>query len=131
MILRNSHVAQGWVNSTMCEVKTCTNDVIFMCNLNTDECKPIFCVTQCIPIPRANFHLCRQQFPMMHAFAVTTHKIQGSTLLRIAILCSDKYFSSGQMYVMISRVQKLNDLFLIEFDPKTFPSKVKLSEFFK
>ena len=131
MILRNSHVRQGWVNGTMCEVETCTNDVIFVRNLNTDERRPIFRVTQRIPIPGANFHLCRQQFPMMLAFAVTTHKIQGSTLPRIAILCSDKYFASGQMYVAISRVRKLNDLFLLEFDPKTFPSKVKLSEFFK
>ena len=131
MILCNSHVRQGWVNGTMCEVETCTDDVIFVRNLNTDERKPIFRVMQRIPIPGAKFHLCRQQFPMMFAFAITTHKIQGSTLLCIAILCIDKYFASSQMYVTISCMRKLDDLFLLEFDPKTFPSKVKLSEFFK
>ena len=66
----------------------------------------------------------------MLAFSVTAHKIQGSTLPPIAILSNDKYFANNQMYVAINCVQKLNDLFLLEFNPKTFPSKVGLSEFF-
>ena len=131
MVLRNSHVKQGWVNGTMCEVELCTDDIIFVRNLHTGERKPIFRETQRVPFPGANFHLCRQQFPIMLAFAVTVHKIQGSTLPRIAILCSDKYFASGQMYVAVSRVRNLDDLFLLDFDPNTFPSKVKLSEFFE
>lgn len=68
---------------------------------------------------------------MMLTFTITMHKIQGSMLSCIVILCNDKYFASSQMYIIVNSIQKLNDLFLLEFDPKTFPSKFESSKFYQ
>ena len=76
MVLRNLHTKQGWVNGTMCEVETCTPDVIFIRNLYTSERRPIFRENQRIRLPSANFYIRQQQFPLMLAFAVTIHKTQ-------------------------------------------------------
>ena len=131
MLLRNTNIEQGWVNGTICEVETCTDDVIYVKNLRTGVRRPIFRVNQHISMHNGNFTACRKQFPIMPAFAVTIHKVQGSTLRRVAIVCDDKFFASGQMYVAISRVRNLEDLFLLNFDPTTFRQKTKLATFFR
>ena len=117
MLLRNAQIKQGWVNGTMCEVKTCTDDVIYVKNLRTGVCKSIFHVNQHISMHNGNFTACRKQFPIMLAFAIIVHKVQGSTLRRVAIICDDKFFTSGQMYTAISRVRNLDDLFCSTLTP--------------
>ena len=66
----------------------------------------------------------------MLAFAVTIHKVQRCTLDRIAILCDDKYFASGQMYIAISRVRELCHLQLVDFDHETFRANTKIDAFY-
>ena len=72
------------------------------------------------------------QFPIKLANAITAHKIQGQTIpkpLKVA-LDVKSIFEEAQGYVMFSRVQEMNQLYIIdEFDPnKIYPSAKALKE---
>ena len=55
------------------------------------------------------------QFPLILSFASTTHKIQGQTIIapRKAAMDLKSVFGANQSYVMLGRVQQLEQLFLI------------------
>jgi ATP-dependent DNA helicase PIF1 len=55
------------------------------------------------------------QYPLMLAYAITTHRCQGLTLDSARVSLRE-CFEAGQFYVAISRVRKLEDLSLIDFD---------------
>ena len=58
----------------------------------------------------------RVQFPLALAYACTVHKVQGLTLNKAVFsfdLGAQRYFNNGQVYVALSRVRKLDDLFII------------------
>ena len=72
------------------------------------------------------------QFPLKLAHAITSHKIQGQTIpkpLKVAYHI-DSVFEEAQGYVMLSRVQELKQVYIIEkFDPKKiYPSRKALIE---
>ncbi len=50
------------------------------------------------------FVLCRRQFPIRVAFAITINKSQGQTLNNVGVYFSSSVYSHGQLYVVISRV---------------------------
>ena len=52
----------------------------------------------------------RRQFPLRLAFAVTSNKSQGQTLRHVGIYLEQDFFSHGQLYVAMSRVQSINNL---------------------
>ena len=54
----------------------------------------------------------RQQIPLTLAFALTVHKSQGMTLEKICFVW-DNAFDNGQIYVALSRVRKLNHVYII------------------
>jgi ATP-dependent DNA helicase PIF1 len=56
------------------------------------------------------------QIPLIQAFAVTIHKIQGSTLDYARINVGSSLFEYNQMYVALSRLRTLEGLFLMDFD---------------
>lgn len=56
------------------------------------------------------------QFPLKLAWSCTIHKTQGLTLDSISVNASG-LFAGGHCYTALSRVRKLSDLFLIDFDP--------------
>ena len=61
------------------------------------------------------------QFPVKLAFAITSHKIQGQTIPKPLKVVYDinSIFEEAQGYVMLSRVQKLNQVYIIDkFDHK-------------
>lgn len=71
----------------------------------------------------------RTQFPVMMAFGATTHKaqvkiesdkirrgvLQGLTLPAV-IVSTAKFFAPAQAFVAFSRVRRLEDLYLLDFD---------------
>ena len=57
----------------------------------------------------------RTQFPLMLSWACTVHKVQGLSLQTAVIsfdLNKQRAFNAGQMYVALSRVTSMEDLFL-------------------
>ena len=57
----------------------------------------------------------RTQFPLMLAFACTVHKFQVMTLPSIVVsfnLTRQRKFSYGQLYVSLSRVKSLENLYI-------------------
>jgi ATP-dependent DNA helicase PIF1 len=56
------------------------------------------------------------QIPLMLAWALTIHKIQGATLEMADIDVGTNIFEYGQTYVALSRVQSLNGLYLTAFN---------------
>jgi len=57
------------------------------------------------------------QVPLMLAWALTIHKIQGATLAMADIDVGTNIFEYGQTYVALSRVQSLDGLYLTAFNP--------------
>ena len=78
-----------------------------------------------------------QQFPVIVSFASTTHKIQGQTISapRKAAVDLNTVFEANQAYVMLGRVQKLEQLYIIDSLPRdkiiTNPSTLKQLETMK
>ena len=63
------------------------------------------------------------QFPVVVAFAITSHKIQGQSILWPTLVAMDlgSAFGPSQIYVMLSRIQRLEQLFIIgSFNPDKF-----------
>lgn len=52
------------------------------------------------------------QIPLMLAWAVTIHKAQGKTLSRVFVDLGNRAFAAGQVYVALSRVRSLSDIYL-------------------
>lgn len=60
----------------------------------------------------------RFQIPLKIAYAITIHKSQGLTLNSVCTNISSDIFCAGQAYVALSRCKRLDNLFLLDFDPK-------------
>ena len=58
----------------------------------------------------------RVQLPIINAFALTIHKVQGLSLLSITIALNCNIFSDGQAYVALSRGKDLENVFLTHLD---------------
>ena len=70
------------------------------------------------------------QFPLCLAWAITIHKIQGTTLERAQIDVGETIFEYGQTYVALSRVKSLDGLYLINFNPSKIRANPKVIEFY-
>ena len=70
------------------------------------------------------------QFPLKLAYAITIHKSQGMTLENVVVDCN-KIFEEGQTYVAVSRVKKLNGLYLRGFSLDKIKVNPKVVEFYK
>ena len=72
------------------------------------------------------------QFPLRLAFAATAHKIQGSTVKKPNYLVIDirTVMEAAQAYVMLSRVQALSQLFILDdvCEKKIYASNIALEE---
>ena len=64
---------------------------------------------QWLIIYSANSLICLQ-FPIRLCFAVTSNKSQGQTLKHVGIYLQQDFFSHGQLYVALSRVQSPQNL---------------------
>ena len=56
------------------------------------------------------------QFPLVLAWAITIHKIQGATLDNAIMDIGNDIFEYGQTYVALSRIKTLNGLYLTSFN---------------
>lgn len=73
----------------------------------------------------------RSQFPLILAWAITTHKSQGMTLDSAEIDLGARIFTDGQAYVALSRVRSLEGLYLRAFSPRSVRANSIVVEFGK
>lgn len=70
------------------------------------------------------------QCPLCLAWALTIHKIQGSTLNLAEIDIGNSIFEYGQTYVALSRVKSLDGLYLSAFNPHRIKSNPVVKQFY-
>lgn len=70
------------------------------------------------------------QIPLCLAWALTIHKIQGTTLEMAEIDIGQSIFEYGQSYVALSRVQSLEGLYLSAFHPQKIKANPKVVAFY-
>ena len=67
---------------------------------------------------RMNCIVMREQYPLILAWAVTVHRVQGMTLsTNVFVYLDGTLFANGQAYVALSRVKTFTQLHLLSFDP--------------
>ena len=75
--------------------------------------------------------LCVRQIPLCLSWALTIHKIQGTTLDAAEIDVGSDIFAPGQTYVAMSRVRSLDGLFIRNFSKKNIKVHGKVKQFYK
>lgn len=71
-----------------------------------------------------------QQIPLCLAWAMTIHKIQGSTLAMAKMDIGLRIFAFGQTYVALSRIQSLDGLYLTDFHPNKIKANPIVDAFY-
>jgi ATP-dependent exoDNAse (exonuclease V) alpha subunit len=59
----------------------------------------------------------RTMLPIVPAYALTVHKLQGTTLNYAVIDLGDKYFAPAQKFVALSRCRSLDTLLICDLHP--------------
>ena len=117
MLLRNINIQKGLCNGTRMVIHELKSHVL-RCRVLTQQAQG---EQQDVLIPRITlssdnaeipFKLCRRQFPVRIAFAMTINKAQGQTFDRVGLLLRQPVFSHGQLYVAFSRVRSLDSILL-------------------
>ena len=75
--------------------------------------------------------LCISQFPICYAWAMTIHKIQGTSLDCAEIDIGEHIFTYGQSYVALSRLKSLDGLYLKQFSKKNIQVHPKVDAYYK
>jgi ATP-dependent DNA helicase PIF1 len=71
------------------------------------------------------------QIPLILSWALTIHKIQGSTMDMAEIDIGHSIFEFGQIYVALSRIRSLAGLYLLSFHPHKIRANPKVIEFYQ
>lgn len=157
MLIRNIHTAQGLVNGAQGtvtsfewtnpqgklsdqEMPSCVNVLFDDHNIITGIANvrnPIGITPLTVQfLGNDHKYVSRTQIPLTLSFGTTVHKVQGLTLKKAVVDIGPNIFSSGMAYVALSRVSKLEDLYLLKLcTPRIYPSSttneemVRLREF--
>jgi ATP-dependent DNA helicase PIF1 len=128
MITSNLDVKQGIVNGTRGVVRE-LNKTLRTVKLELLDGR-MYDVTP-IVFESGYARLGREQFPLILAWAITTHKSQGLTLDSAEIDLGMRIFAEGQAYVALSRVRSLEGLYLRAFSPRSVRASPIVVEFGK
>jgi len=71
-----------------------------------------------------------KQYPLLLSWAMTIHKIQGTTLDMAEIDIGNSIFEYGQTYVALSRIKSLNGLYLSDFNSNKIKANPKVINFY-
>ena len=115
MLRRNIDTSAGLVNGAIGTVLSVTTEVIKVKFDKISEPYDVEKVNSKFMVMQ-KFFVCRWQFPLTLAFAITVHKCQGLSLNSALMELSQKAFASGMAYVALSRVRTLEGVHLISFN---------------
>lgn len=71
----------------------------------------------------------RVQLPIMLCWALSIHKAQGQTIQRLKVDLK-RTFEAGQVYVALSRAVSMDNLQVLNFNPKKIRANEKVKEFY-
>ena len=130
MIIKNIDVDKGIANGTIGTATDIQNDIIYV---DFGEIKSY-------PVCKEGFvyyneykktYIMRKQFPLVLAYAITTHKSQGLTLEQAVVDISDCW-EAGQAYVALSRVKTKDKLYILnKFSNDSIIADKDVIEFYK
>lgn len=72
-----------------------------------------------------------RQIPLILAWSITIHKAQGVTLDEAIIDAGQNNFEYGQVYVALSRVKRLEGLYLKDFSPYSIKTNPLVTDYYK
>jgi len=131
MLLRNLQC--GLVNGTRMVVRR-MHDKVLECEIMVGKRKGEIIFIPRIPLyDRSNEYpwtMIRVQFPIKVCFAMTIHKAQGQSMLRVGIYVVQQMFAHGQLYVAVSRATQASRLkiFIEEKQPKSMLKNIVYKE---
>ena len=70
------------------------------------------------------------QIPLIKSWAVTIHKMQGSSIEKSELELGNRIFEYGQIYVGISRVKSMNGLYIVDLNRDKIKSNEKVKEYY-
>ena len=109
-------VVSGFNNKSLPIVKFSNEkELVIKHSCYQSEKHPIFCV---------------RQIPLCLSWALTIHKIQGTTLDAAEIDIGSEIFAPGQSYVAVSRIRSLDGLFVRNFSKKNIRVHNKVKQFY-
>ena len=71
-----------------------------------------------------------KQMPLIYAWAITIHKAQGVSLDMAQIDAGSNIFECGQTYVALSRVKRLEGLYLTDLNPQRIKVNKKVQDYY-
>ena len=120
MLVKNIDVSQGIVNGSIGTIVQFIEDKTTKLNLplvKFDNNIELLISPAPWEIDIDNCKVTATQIPLMLAYSVTCHKIQGTTL-DSAVLDIEDAFCDHQVYISLSRLKSLDGMYLKSFDSK-------------
>ncbi len=126
MLKVNLDVSNGLVNGSRGVVTECDKESVVVKFRNG---KDIRIAPHTWEIKDDSMKSARTQIPLILAWSLTIHRIQGSTLDCAVCNLGQSIFEKGQAYVALSRVRNLDGLYLTNFYEKAIQVNKKALEF--
>ena len=118
VLCKNIDTENGWLNGTIARVTNIQKTFITIVNIKTGRWTVVTRIRQNLSFPGSSMQHIRTQFPLILGWALPVHKVQGMTLNRAYIQLNRNFFASGQAYEALSRVKCIDDLQLLDYDPR-------------